>query len=357
MTAVVLWSCLHHPLHLRSIPHWSVACTHQQRFHVCRRVLALLLLSTFIHLPRRWFLVNFDVSGLGDAFLCWCVDYTRHHSRLLSLTIHCVVIFCVFVAFCYSPTLLWVFFLFLFCVLGYSIVGRFPTTRSNWCASSRSWPLIHRYLEVFRSDVFQLRSTNFRRPLHSIGFSVLSPSTQHQPLRCPALSRRSVQPTHQIWSSCVLIITVSCLLDRCFVITLCFLFFFSCNLFSWVLVSLGDPFTGFFVLLFVVPVLFHIQISARSSPLKGLFWTGLKASAWVMPLFTTDLVSNPLCADQALALFKVDRAETFLIFLELKTHHSLLGYYFTSYFGITFSDLGLLLGNPLFCSFVCNLFY
>jgi len=106
-----------------------------------------------------------------------------------------------------------------------------------------------------------------------------------------------------------------------------------------------------------VPILFHIQIGARPSLLKGLFWTGLKASAWVMPLFTTDLVSNPLCADQALALFKVDRAETFLIFLELKTHHSLLGYYFTSYFGITFSDLGLLLGNPLFCSFVCNLFY
>jgi hypothetical protein len=142
------------------------------------------------------------------------------------------------------------------------------------------------------------------------------------------------------------------------VITLCFLFFLSCNLFSWVLVSLGDPFTGFFVLLFAVPVLFHIQISAGPSLSKGLFWTELKASAWVMPLFNTDLVSNPLCTDQALALFKVDRARTFLVLLELETHHSLLGYYFTSYFDITFSDLGLLLGNPPLCFFViCNLFY
>jgi hypothetical protein len=117
---------------------------------------------------------------------------------------------------------------------------------------------------------------------------------------------------------------------RCFVISLCFLFFLSCNFFPWVLISLGDPFTGYFVLIFVVLVLFHIQISARPALSKGLFWTGLKASAWVMPLFTTDLVSNPSCADQALALFKVDRARTFLVPLELKTHHSLIGYHFTS---------------------------
>jgi hypothetical protein len=170
-------------------------------------------------------------------------------------------------------------------------------------------------------------------------------------------SRRSVQPTRQIWSPCMLIITVTCLMDRCFVITLCFLFFLSCNLFFWVLVSLGDPFTGFFVLLFVVPVLFHIQISARPSLSKGLFWTGLKASAWVMPLFNIDLVSNPLCEDQALTLFKVDRVRTFLVLLELKTHHSLIDYYFTSYFGIIFLDLGLLMGNPLLCFFViCNFF-
>jgi hypothetical protein len=182
-----------------------------------------------------------------------------------------------------------------FLLLSHTVMGVFCFYFVFWVIASLADFL------VFRSDVFQLRSTNFRRPLHltlhSIGFSVLFPSTQHQPLRCPTFSRRRVQPTRQIWSSCVLIIIVTRLLDRCFVITLCFLFFLSCNLFSWVLVSLGDPFTGFFVLLFVVPVLFHIHISARPSLLKGLFWTRLKASAWVMPLFNTDLVSNPLCAD------------------------------------------------------------
>jgi hypothetical protein len=191
-------------------------------------------------------------------------------------------------------------FLFVLCGLGYSIVGRFPTSRSVWFASSRSWLWILRYLEVFRSDVFQLRSINFRRPLHhmlhTIRFPALSPSIHRQPLRRPILSRRSMQPTRQIWTPCVLIPPVNFHL-RCFVIRLCFLF----------------PFTGYFVLIFVVPILFHIQIGARPSLLKGLFWTGLKASAWVMPLFTTDLVSNLLYADQALALFKVDRAGTFYV--------------------------------------------
>jgi hypothetical protein len=135
-------------------------------------------------------------------------------------------------------------FLFLFCGLGYSIVGRFPTTRSDWCASSRSWPWIYRYLEVFRSNVFQLRSTNFRRPLyltlHTIGFPALSPSTQRQPLRRPTLTHWSVQPTPQIWMSCLLILPVTRLLcqslvvvihHQCFVISLFFLFFLSCNFF------------------------------------------------------------------------------------------------------------------------------
>jgi len=76
-----------------------------------------------------------------------------------------------------------------------------------------------------------------------------------------------------------------------------------------------------------------------------------------MPLFNIDLVSNPLCEDQALTLFKVDRVRTFLVLLELKTHHSLIDYYFTSYFGIIFLDLGLLMGNPPLCFFViCNFF-
>jgi hypothetical protein len=103
-----------------------------------------------------------------------------------------------------------------------------------------------------------------------------------------------------------------------------------------------------------VPILFHIQISARPSLLKGLFWTGLKASAWVMPLFTTDLVFNPLYADQALALFKVDRVGTFLVLLELKTHYSLIDYHVTSTFDITILDLDLLLGSPPLYFYICN---
>jgi hypothetical protein len=47
-----------------------------------------------------------------------------------------------------------------------------------------------------------------------------------------------------------------------------------------------------------------------------------------MPLFTAGLVRSLPCADRSLALFKVDRAETFLIFLELKTHNSLFHYHF-----------------------------
>jgi hypothetical protein len=174
-----------------------------------------------------------------------------------------------------------------------------------------------------------------------------------QPLRRSALSRRSMQPTRQIWTPCVLTPPVIFHL-RCFLIRLCFLFFLFCNFFSWVLVSVGDPFTGYFVLIFVVPILFHIQISARPSLLKGLFWTGLKASAWVMPLFTTDLVFNPLYADQALALFKVDRVGTFLVLLELKTHYSLIDYHVTSTFDITILDLDLLLGSPPLYFYICN---
>jgi hypothetical protein len=150
------------------------------------------------------------------------------------------------------------------------------------------------------------------------------------------------------------IVPIKNYLIRYFVISFCFVFFIPCIFLSWVLVSLGDPFTGYFVLIFVVPVLCHLQISAPPALSKGLFWTGLKASARVMPLFFTDLVSNPSCADQALALFKINRARTFLVPLELKTHHSLIGYHFAYHFGITFSDLGLLLGSPLHSFNVCN---
>jgi hypothetical protein len=95
-TVVVLRSRRHHPLRLQTTPHWSVACTRQQQFHVCRHVLALLPLSAFICLRRWWFLIDFDVSGHGEAFLCWRVDYTRHHNRLPSLTIRWGVVFCSF---------------------------------------------------------------------------------------------------------------------------------------------------------------------------------------------------------------------------------------------------------------------
>jgi hypothetical protein len=249
----------------------------------------------------------------------------------------------------------------------YSIVGMFPTIGSDWCASSHSWPWIHRYFEVFRSNVFQLRSTNFRRPLHhtlhTIGFSALFSSTHRQPLRHPAITRRSVQPTCQIRTLCELFLPVTrrpfrssvvVFHLRCFVISFCFVFFIPCIFLSWVLVSLGDPFTGYFVLIFVVPVLCHLQISAPPALSKGLFWTGLKASARVMPMFFTDLVSNLPCANKALALFKVNRVGTFLVLLKLKTYHSFIGYHFTYHFGTTFSDLGLLLGNPPHCFNICN---
>jgi hypothetical protein len=69
-----------------------------------------------------------------------------------------------------------------------------------------------------------------------------------------------------------------------------------------------------------------------------------------MLLFTAGLVCSPPCADRSLALFKVDRAGTFLIILELKTHNSLLRYYFAT----AISDWGFLLGCLPFYIIVCN---
>jgi len=150
VTTVVLWSCRHHLLCLRTTPHWSVACTRQQRFHVCRRVLALLPLSTFIRFHRWCFLVDFDAPDHGEAFLCWRVDYMRHHSRLPSLTIHCVVVF-------------WFFFF-----VGFILSLCFYIAGLDLCACS--WPGKHRYFEVIRSSVFQLRSINLSglSTMHSI---------------------------------------------------------------------------------------------------------------------------------------------------------------------------------------------
>jgi hypothetical protein len=62
-----------------------------------------------------------------------------------------------------------------------------------------------------------------------------------------------------------------------------------------------------------------------------------------MPLFTTGWVCSLLCADISLALFKVDRAGTFLILVELKTHHSPIRYHF----GTAISDWGFFVRMPL----------
>jgi hypothetical protein len=178
----------------------------------------------------------------------------------------------------------------------------------------------------------------------------------------PTLRRWSVQPTRQIWTLSALIHTAICCQDRLptrflhlrrFVISSCFIFFFICTFLCWVMVSFGNPFTGNFVLLFVVPILFHIQFSGHPTLSKGLFWTGLKSSAWVMPLFTTDLVSNPPYTDQALALFKVNRVETFSIPLGTENSPFPLGYYVTLHVGTTFFRFGLLLEHPPLCFNVC----
>jgi hypothetical protein len=132
--------------------------------------------------------------------------------------------------------------------------------------------------------------------------------------------------------------------------------------YGWVSVSLVKPLFIFLDLKIVVPIPFHpmqrgcfflIQISTRPSLSTGLFrWTGLKAFARVMPLFSAGLVLSPPCADLVLSLtlFEVDRAGTFSILLELKTHHSLLRYHL----GIVISDWGLLPFYFLVC-LVCNI--
>jgi hypothetical protein len=129
------------------------------------------------------------------------------------------------------------------------------------------------------------------------------------------------------------------------VIGSCFIFFLICNFLCWVMVSFGDPFTGSFVMIFEVPILFHIQISGHPTLSKGLFWTGLKSSAWVMPLFTIDLVFNPPCADQALALFKVNRVGTFSVPLGTKNSPFLLDYSVTLHVGTTFFWIWVIVGE------------
>jgi hypothetical protein len=130
--------------------------------------------------------------------------------------------------------------------------------------------------------------------------------------------------------------------------------------YGWVLVSLVEPTFTFLDLKIYVLVPFHplqrgcysfIQISAHPALTTGLFRrTGLKAFVRVMPLFSTGLVQSPPCADRPLALFKVDRALTFSILLELKTHNSLFCYHL----GTIILDRGLLSYYFLVC-LVCDI--
>jgi hypothetical protein len=133
------------------------------------------------------------------------------------------------------------------------------------------------------------------------------------------------------------------------VISSCFIFFFICTFLCWVMIFFGDPFIGNFVMLFVVPILFRIQFSGHLTLSKGLFWTGLKSSAWVMPLFTTNLVFNLPCTDQTLALFKVNRAGTFSIPLGTENSQFSLGYYVILHVDTIFFRFELLLGHPPRC--------
>jgi hypothetical protein len=210
-----------------------------------------------------------------------------------------------------------------------------PTTRSDVNVSIHSCPGNNRYLEVLRSDVFQLRSTNFMRPhhhtLHSIGFPALSSSIHHQPVSCLVPTRRSVHSTRQIQMTFTQISTFNDLVLQSATMVFCNILTVFClyNFRGWVLVSLADPFSRAFDLLLVVPAFLYplhrgcyslYQISTRPILSSGLFWTGLKAFAQVMPLFFTGLVFSPTCLDKSLALSKVDRAGPFLVLLELKKH-------------------------------------
>jgi hypothetical protein len=139
------------------------------------------------------------------------------------------------------------------CVVGFRFsLLCFFIARPNSCAFYRCWPGKHWYLRVLRFDGFQLRSTNFRRPLHhtlhTIGFLVLSPSIHHQLLRLPVFMRRSVHSTRQRLMPCTLISTTSRDQHQSHAVVilpliLCNKFYIFCIYFvcGWVLVSLAEP--------------------------------------------------------------------------------------------------------------------
>jgi hypothetical protein len=95
------------------------------------------------------------------------------------------------------------------------------------------------------------------------------------------------------------------------------------------LVSLADPFSRAFALILVMSAFLcplHrgcyslYRISAHPILSLGLFWIGWKAFNRVMLLFFIGLVFSPTCLDNSLTFFKVDRAGTFLVLLELEKH-------------------------------------
>jgi hypothetical protein len=329
----------HHPIIVRLSPPWSVSCTRQWVFHTHQRVKA----------PPP---PQLSPAATDGGFLLFATSTSGECSSGVSAWSTCAGAGVMAEVCC--P--LAVGFILSLCVY---IAGL------DLCTGS--WPGKHRYFEVLRSYVFQLRSINFRWPLHhtlhTIGFLACSLSIHCQLLHLQILTRQSVHSTRQSLMPCKLIFILSSH-QHWFqaVVILSLLICTKCNILciyfvcGWVSVSLIEPTFIFLALKIVVPIPFHplqqgcyflIQISAHPSLTTGLFcWTGLKAFARVMPLFSTGLVLSLPCADRSLTLFKVDRAGTFSILLELKTHHSLLYYHL----GTVISDRGLL---PFYFH-VCN---
>jgi len=334
----------HHPISVRPSLPWSVSCTRQWVFHTHQRVTAppppqLSPAATDGGILRS------ATSTAGERSIGASAWSTRAGAGDIMAEVCC-------------PT-----------VVGSIISLCVYIAGLDLCA--RSWSRKHRYFEVLRSYVFQFRSINFRWPLHhmlhAIGFPACSPSIHCQLLRLQILTSQSVHSMRQSLKPCKLIFILSSHQHRfhaVFILSLLicnkfniFCIYFVCG---WVSVSLVEPTFIFLDLKIAVPIPFHplqrgcyflIQISTRPSLSTGLFrWTGLKAFARVMRLFSADLVLSSPDANRSLILFKVDRARTFSILLELETHHSLIRYHL----GIVISYWGLLPFYFLVC-LVCNI--
>jgi hypothetical protein len=318
----------HHLISVRPSLPWSVSCTRQWVFHTHQRVTAPPPPQLSPAATDGGFLLS-ATSTAGERSTGASAWSTRAGAGAITAEVCChTVVGSILSLFVYIAGL-------------------------DLCA--RSWPGKHRYFEVLKSYVFQLRSINFRGPLHhtlhTIGFSACSPSIHCQLLRLQILTSHILSSHQHRFHAVVILSLLICNKFNIFCI------YFVCG---WVSVSLVEPTFIFLDLKIAVPIPFHplqrgcyffIQISTRPSLSTGLFrWTGLKAFAWVMPLFSAGLVLSSPGANRSLILFKVDRAGTFSIPLELETHHSLLRYYL----GIVISDWSLLPFYFLVC-LVCNI--